>query len=180
MARPRKQPAGRRHGVSVGMELINGDELVQALQKLVYEVQTTVLAKAIEAGSRPVESAMISNAPESQDGRRQQSSKTKQKWSGAKKLKTTIRSVVRPQRKFGQIVGRLGLVGPSYSDGGGHGNLFSRDHNRKVLWGRDAGTVRKVNQFVKRTADETKSAAASAVKASLKAGIDAAAKQAAN
>jgi predicted Rdx family selenoprotein len=162
MARPRKQPVGRRHGVSVGMELINGNELVQALQKLVYEVQTTVLTKA------------------SQDGRRQQSSKTKQKWSGAKKLKTTIRSVVRPQRKFGQIVGRLGLVGPSYSDGGGHGNLFSRDHNRKVLWGRDAGTVRKVNQFVKRTADETKSAAASAVKASLKAGIDAAAKQAAN
>ncbi len=35
----------------------------------------------------------------------------------------------------------LGLVGPSYSDGGGHGNLFSKDHKRKVLWGRDGGTV---------------------------------------
>jgi len=73
------------------------------------------------------------------------------------------------------LIGRIGLVGPSYSDGGGHGNLFSKDHKRKVLWGRDAGTIRKVNQFVKKTADETKAAASSAVTSSLKSGIETAA-----
>jgi hypothetical protein len=117
---------------------------------------------------------MIANTPES-DGRKQQSAKTKRKWSGAKKLKTTIKAVVRRKMKYGTVNGAIGLVGPSYSDGGGHGNLFSKDHKRKVLWGRDAGTIRTVNQFVKRTADETKAAASAAVTSALKSGIEAAA-----
>jgi hypothetical protein len=114
---------------------------------------------------------MIANTPESDGTRQQQSAKTKRKWSGAKKLKTTIKAVVRRKMKFGTVSGAVGLVGPSYSDGGGHGNLFSKNHKRKVLWGRDAGTVRKVNQFVKRTADETKAAASAAVRSALKTGI---------
>jgi hypothetical protein len=118
---------------------------------------------------------MIANTPESDGSRRRQSAKTKQRWSGAKKLKTTIKAVVRRKMKYGTVNGAIGLVGPSYSDGGGHGNLFSKDHKRKVLWGRDAGTIRTVNQFVKRTADETKSAASAAVTSALKAGIAAAA-----
>ena len=161
--------------VSVGMELIGGDKLIAELQKFVLEVQNTVAQQAIDAGTKPVLVAMIANTPESDGSRRRQSAKTKQRWSGAKKLKTTIKAVVRRKMKYGTINGAIGLVGPSYSDGGGHGNLFSKDHKRKVLWGRDAGTIRTVNQFVKRTADETKSAASAAVTSALKAGIAAAA-----
>ena len=161
--------------VSVGMELIGGDKLIAELQKFVLEVQNTVAQQAIDAGTKPVLVAMIANTPESDGSRRRQSAKTKQRWSGAKKLKTTIKAVVRRKMKYGTVNGAIGLVGPSYSDGGGHGNLFSKDHKRKVLWGRDAGTIRTVNQFVKRTADETKSAASAAVTSALKAGIAAAA-----
>jgi hypothetical protein len=157
------------------MELIGSSKFLKELEKLAATVQSTVIENAIGAGTVPVETAMLVNTPESDGSRRQQSDKTKRRWSGAKKLKTTIRSVVRRKQKYGTVVGRIGLVGPSYSDGGGHGNLFSRDHNRKVLWGRDAGTIRKVNQFVKRTADETKSAASAAVTSALKTGIEAAA-----
>jgi len=46
------------------------------------------------------------------------------------------------------------------------------------LWGRDSGEVRRVNQFVKKTADETASKAASVLTTSLAKGIDAAAKRA--
>jgi hypothetical protein len=157
------------------MELIGGDKLIAELQKFVLEVQNTVAQQAIDAGTKPVLVAMIANTPESDGSRRRQSAKTKQRWSGAKKLKTTIKAVVRRKMKYGTVNGAIGLVGPSYSDGGGHGNLFSKDHKRKVLWGRDAGTIRTVNQFVKRTADETKSAASAAVTSALKAGIAAAA-----
>ena len=161
--------------VSVGMELIGGDKLIAELQKFALAVQNTVAQEAIDAGTKPVLVAMIANTPESDGSRRRQSAKTKQRWSGAKKLKTTIKAVVRRKMKYGTVNGAIGLVGPSYSDGGGHGNLFSKDHKRKVLWGRDAGTIRTVNQFVKRTADETKSAASAAVTSALKAGIAAAA-----
>ena len=74
----------------------------------------------------------------------------------------------------------LGLVGPSYSEGGGHGNLFSKDHKRKVLWGRDGGTIRSVNQFVKRSADESRGQALSAVTVTVKSGIEAAARATTN
>jgi hypothetical protein len=161
--------------VSIGMELIDGDKLIKALQELALDVQNTVAQEAIDAGTKPVLAAMIANTPESDGSRRRQSAKTKQRWSGSKKLKTTIKAVVRRKMKYGTIAGAIGLVGPSYSDGGGHGNLFSRDHNKKVLWGKDSGAIRKVNQFVKKTADETKSAASAAVTSALKAGIEAAA-----
>lgn len=175
MARPRTRPIKAKHGVSVGMELIDADKFFQALEKLEYEIQSTVIEDAVTAGTKPVLTAMIANSPESKGSRDRQSTKTKSKWSGSRTLKTTMRAVVRRKTKFGQLVGRIALVGPSYSDGGGHGNLFSKDHKRKVLWGRDSGTIRAVNQFVKKTADETRAAAAAAVNASLKAGIDAAA-----
>jgi hypothetical protein len=161
--------------VSVGMELIDGDKLIAELHKLVLEVQNKVAQEAIDAGTKPVLTAMIANTPESDGSRRRQSAKTKQRWSGAKKLKTTIKAVVRRKMKYGTVNGAIGLVGPSYSDGGGHGNLFSKDHKRKVLCGRDAGTVRTVNQFVKKTADQTRSAASAAVTSALKSGIEAAA-----
>jgi hypothetical protein len=153
------------------MDLIGGNKLIAELQKFALEVQNIVVQQAVDAGTKPVLTAMIANTPESDGTRQQQSAKTKRKWSGAKKLKTTIKAVVRRKMKFGTVSGAIGLVGPSYSDGGGHGNLFSKNHKRKVLWGRDAGTVRQVNQFVKRTADETKSAASAAVRSALKTGI---------
>ena len=161
--------------VSVGMDLIGGDKLIAELQKFALDVQNTVSQQAIDAGTKPVLTAMIANTPESDGSRQQQSAKTRRRWSGAKKLKTTIKAVVRRKMRYGIVNGAVGLVGPSYSDGGGHGNLFSKDHKRKVLWGRDAGTIRQVNQFVKRTADETKSAASAAVTSALKSGIEAAA-----
>lgn len=175
MARPRTNPIRQRANASVGMELIDGDKLIKELEKFALAVQTQVLEDAMKAGTEPVRVAMIANTPESTESRRKQSAKTKQRWSGAKRLKTTIRAVVRPKQKFGMVIGRIGLIGPSYSDGGGHGNLFSKDHKRKVLWGRDAGTIRQVNQFVKRTADQTRSVASAALTSSLKTGIQSAA-----
>jgi hypothetical protein len=160
---------------SVGMSLINGDQFLKALEKLALEVQNDVVLSAIEAGTKPVLAAMIPNTPESNGSRDKQSTKSKQQWSGSKRLKTTIKAVVRRSRRMGITSGAIGLVGPSYSDGGGHGNLFARDHKRKVNWGRDTGGIRVVNQFVKKTADQTASAAGAAVRAELKRGIDAAA-----
>jgi hypothetical protein len=157
------------------MELIGGDKLIAELQNFAWDVQNSVSQQAVDAGPKPVLTAMIANTPESDGSRPQQSAKTKRRWSGAKKLKTTIKAVVRRKIRYGIVNGAVGLVGPSYSDGGGHGNLFSKDHKRKVLWGRDAGTIRQVNQFVKRTADETKSAASAAVTSALRTGIEAAA-----
>lgn len=164
----------------VGFQMLNADALIKQLDKLAFEVREDIAGKAIEAGMKPVQSAMIANTPESTGSRSKQSSKTRRKWSGSKKLKTTIRSVVRKTRRAGIAAGVLGLVGPGYSEGGGHGNLFSKDHKRKVLWGRDSGTVRQVNQFVKRTADQTRGQAESALISAAKAGIDAAARVAFN
>jgi hypothetical protein len=161
---------------SVGMSLVDGDKFLKQLQKLTHDVQDKVVTEAIEAGTKPILRAMIPNTPESSGSRDLQSKKARAKWSGSKKLKTTIKAVVRKRRKFGVVNGATGLVGPSYSDGGGHGNLFSKNHKRKVLWGRDSGTTRVVNQFVKKTADESKGAAMSAVKRSLADGIKKAAK----
>ena len=175
MAKRRAKGATR---ASVGMQLIDGDNLLKALETLTHEVQTKVVHDAIEAGTKPVLSAMIANTPESSGSRDRQSTGTRQKWSGSKKLKTTIKAVVRRRTKFGVVSGAVALVGPSYSDGGGHGNLFAKDHKRKVLWGRDGGSVRVVNQFVKKTADETQAQATSAVMSALTRGIDAAAKKA--
>jgi hypothetical protein len=163
---------------TVGMAFTDEKKFLKLLEKLTVEVQNEVVGEAISAATKPVLSAMIANTPESSGSRDEQSQISRNQWSGSKKLKTTIKAVVRKKMKFGQPSGAIGLVGPSYSDGGGHGNLFSKDHKRKALWGRDSGEVRRVNQFVKKTADETASKSASVLTASLAKGVDAAAKRA--
>jgi hypothetical protein len=160
------------------MELEDTDEFIKKLAKFTLAVQNEIVEESVRDAMQPILSAMIANTPESDGSRRRQSQASRTKWSGSQKLKHTIRAEVRKRMKFGVVGGALGLVGPSYSDGGGHGNLFARDHKRKVLWGRDSGTVRKVNQFVKRTADQTRSAAQSRILRSLASGIDRAAKKA--
>ncbi len=166
----------------IGLQMLNGDKLLKQLEALAIQVREKVGKDALEAGMHPVQAAVISNAPESSvtGSRKKQSAKTKQKWSSSKNLKSTIRSVVRTLKRAGITAGMIGLVGPSYSDGGGHGNLFSKDHKRKVLWGRDGGVVRSVNQFVKRAADQSRSQALAAVTVAVKAGIDAAARATTN
>ena len=160
----------------VGFQMLNSDALIKQLEALDTAVREDIAGRAIQSGMRPVQDAMIANTPESTGSREKQSTRTRQKWSGSKKLKSTIRSVVRKMKRAGISSGVIGYVGPSYSDGGGHGNLFARDHKRKVLWGRDSGTVRIVNQFVKRTADQTRGQAAAAVISTAKAGIEAVAR----
>jgi hypothetical protein len=163
---------------AIGMALVDGDKFLKQLEKLVVEVQLNVVHDAIEAGTKPVLAAMIPNTPESSGSRDKQSKKTKQRWSGSKKLKNSIRAVVRKRTRFGIVNGAIGLIGPDYKSGGGHGNLFSqRTHKRTVFWGREVSASRAINQFVKRTADQTKSAAMSALRASLKSGIDKAARK---
>lgn len=167
---------------SIGLQMLNGDQLIKQLEALAIQVREKVGKDALNAGMKPVQAAVTANAPESSatGSRRKQSAKTRQKWSGSKKLKSTISSVVRTRKRAGIVAGMIGLVGPSYSDGGGHGNLFTRDHKRKVLWGRDSGTIRTVNQFVKRAADQSRSAAEAAVVVAVKSGIEAAARATTN
>jgi hypothetical protein len=162
----------------VGFSMVNAHSLIKQLEAMAVEVRENIAATALEAGMKPVQASVTANTPESSvtGSRKKQSTKTRQKWSGSKKLKTTIRSVVRKRKFAGITAGMIGLVGPSYSDGGGHGNLFSKDHKSKVLWGRDGGVIRSVNQFVKRSADESRAAAAAALTASVKSGIDQAAR----
>jgi hypothetical protein len=166
----------------IGMEMLNGSQLIKQLEQLAIQVREKVGHDALNAGMVPVQAAVISNTPESSvtESRKKQSSKTRQKWSGSKKLKSTIRSVVRTRKRAGITAGMIGFVGQSYSEGGGHGNLFSKDHKRKVFWGRDAGTIRTVNQFVKRSADESRGRALSAVTVAVKSGIEAAARATTN
>ena len=164
---------------SVGMAFTDDKKFLKMLEKLTADVQNVVIGEAINEATKPVLRAMIANTPESSGSRDKQSQKTKSRWSGNKKLKTTIKAVVRKKFKFGQPSGAIGLVGPSYSDGGGHGNLFSqRTHSRTVFWGNEIDASRLIDQFVKKTADETASKAASVLTASLAKGIDAAAKKA--
>ena len=167
---------------SVGMSMMNDSQLLKQLEALAIQVREVVGKQALEAGSAPVQAAVTANAPDSNitQSRKKQSTKTKQKWSGSKKLNTTIRNVVRTRKKAGITAGMVALIGPSYSDGGGHGNLFSKDHKRKVLWGRDGGTIRTVNQFVKRSADESKAAAEAAIVSAVRSGIDSAARATTN
>jgi hypothetical protein len=178
MARRPKRKTGADK-VGVGMSFDDDKKFLKMLEKLTAGVQNVVVSEAIDEATKPVLRAMIANTPESSGSRNKQSQKTKSRWSGTKKLKTTIKAVVRKKMKFGQPSGAIGLVGPSYSDGGGHGNLFSqRTHNRTAFWGKEIDASRLIDQFVKKTADETASTAASVLTASLAKGIDAAAKKA--
>lgn len=167
---------------SVGLSIAGAEKLVKQLETLAIQVREKIGQQALTAGMLPVQAAVRANSPESSStrSREKQSSKTKKKWSGSKKLKDTIRSVVRTQKKAGITARMIGLVGPSYSEGGGHGNLFSRNHKRKVLWSHDAGATRIVNQFVKRAADEASGQAEAAVVSALKTGIDQAAARSTN
>ena len=175
MAKTYKKYKGSKAAITFDMP--DREKFIRQLDKLTIEVQLNVIREALEAATKPVLAAMVPNTPESNNNRRGQSKKSRERWSGTKKLKNTIRAVVRQRMRFGIVNGAIGLVGPDYKSGGGHGNLFAKDHKRKVLWGRDAGGTRQVNQFVKRTADQTKSAAMSALRASLKSGIDKAARK---
>ena len=162
--------------VSVGLEMLNAAALVKQLDALADTVRDKVARDAVVAGQKPVHLAVLANTPQSNGSRKKQSIKTRAKWAGSKPLRTTIRSVVRNRKRAGINAGVLGLVGPSYSEGGGHGNLFSKDHRRKVLWGKDAGMVRTVNQFIKRAADQSRGQAEMALTTAVKSGIEAAAK----
>lgn len=99
MARPRtstrKYMPSNAH---VGMALLNGDELIKQLEALEFQVREKVAVEAIEAAMRPVQAAVLANTPESRGSREKQSTKTKAKWSGAKK--TEINDSIRgPQAK---------------------------------------------------------------------------------
>jgi hypothetical protein len=168
--------------VGIGLQMLNGDQLIKQLEALAIQVREKVGQDALNAGMKPVQAAVIANTPESSatGSRKKQSNKTRQKWSVSKKLKSTITSVVRTRKRAGITAGMTGIVGPSYSGGGGHGNLFSKDHKRKVLWGRDGGAIRSVNQFIKRSADQSRSQAEAAVVQAVKSGIDAAARATTN
>jgi hypothetical protein len=162
------------------MALINGADLSKQLEAMELAVRETIAVQAITAAQVPVQAKMQMYVPDTPGSRKKQSAKTRRKWAGAKKLKTTLRSVVRRRKRAGISAGVLGLVGPSYSDGGGHGNLFSKDHKRDVRWGRDSGTVRVVNKFVKRAADESQDHARAILTAVVKSGIEQAATRSTN
>src|SRR5690606_22843298 len=120
-----------KNKASVGMELIDGDQLLASLKQIGIMVQNKVVDKALSAGIKPVAAALKVNAPDSQKtgSRKKQSRSTRAKWSNSRSLKTTIRYVVRKYDRGG-----LALAGPSYTHGGGHGNFFASDHKRAVYW----------------------------------------------
>lgn len=161
---------------SVGMAVVNAEELRGVLDQFDTLVRHKVMDRVLRAGTRPVASAMRANAPSSAatGSRRKQSKKTRARFANSKPLKTTIRAVVRKGERRS-----IALVGPSYTHGGGHGNFFASDHKRKVLWGRQTGAPRKMNQFVKATADQTSGAATAAMIAAAKKELEEAARQAA-
>lgn len=160
---------------SVGMELVNGDELTKALNKIETLVRIKVTDKAVRAGARPVRSKMRSLTPDSRTtgSVAKQSKSTQSKWKSSAKLKNVIRAVYRKTP-----TGMMSFVGPSYTDGGGHGNFFASNHKRKVLWGRDSRSGRVVNRFVKNAADQSRNEAKTAMLSTIKKEIDEAARTA--
>jgi hypothetical protein len=148
---------------AVGLSVLNDADVLAVLQKLDMEVRFTVSDNAMRAAAKPIRSKMRSIVPDSRrtNSRALQSNRTRQKWANSNPLYTTLATVVRKHK-----AGATAFVGPSYSDGGGHGNLFSKDHPKAVYWGRDAVQASKksrtVNRFVKRSADEAGAAAKAA------------------
>jgi len=90
MAQPRRLPTSQ---TSVGLQMLNGSDLIKQLEALAIQVREQIGKDALEAGMKPVQAAVIALAPESSvtGSREKQSSKTRQKWSGSKKLKSVIR-----------------------------------------------------------------------------------------
>lgn len=160
--------------------MLNGKDLVKQLEQIAFEVREKIAVESIQTAMRPVQWEVMSQTPVSRGSRDKQSAKTKVKWAKAKPLKSTIKSVVRKRKRAGIAAGVLGIVGPSYSDGGGHGNLFSKDHKRMVLWGHDSMFIRRVNQFVKKAADASRIHAEQMLTSAVKSGIDAAARATTN
>lgn len=165
---------------SVGLQMINAADLIKQLEKLDFAVRETIAVESVQTAMRPIQWEVMAQAPVSHGSREKQSAKTKAKWAKVKPLKSTIKSVVRKRKRAGIASGVLGLVGPSYNDGGGHGNLFSKDHKRMVLWGNDSGFIRRVNQFVKKAADMSRKHAEQMLTAAVKSGIEAAARATTN
>jgi len=162
---------------TVGMKLEGGEELLEALKKLAIEAQNEIAEKSIQAGMQPIHDAMVPLTPKSRNNRAGQSQKMRKQWENSKPLHTTIRAVVRKRRKFGIVSGAVGLVGPSYSEGGGHGNLFARQHRSQNWWGKPATKSRIIDNFVKRAADQVGGVASAKVVATLRSEIDAAARR---
>lgn len=177
MARRRQASSARAH---VGLQMLNAKDLIKQLEKLDFVVRENIAEESVKVAMRPIQWEVMTQAPVSHGSREKQSAKTKAKWAKAKPLKTTIKSVVRKRKRAGIAAGILGLVGPSYSDGGGHGNLFSKDHKRMVLWGHDSGFIRRVNQFVKKAADSSRQHAEQMLTAAVKSGINKAAEATTN
>lgn len=153
---------------SIGMELVGDKELIKAINALNWQVKNKVTDKAVRDGAKPIRVAMKANAPDSRrtGSREKQSTSTRSKWKNTARLKTVIKSVVRKYEK-----GAIGIIGPSYSDGGGHGNFFSPvTHKRKVLWGKEprSAASRVINRFVKDTVDQTQEQSRAAMIQSIK------------
>jgi hypothetical protein len=159
---------------SIGMKMEGADDLLSALKELEYEARTEIAEKAIQAGTKPILSAMVPMTPKSRNNRAGQSEKMRKQWESSKPLHTTIRAVVRDRRRLGVVGGKVGLVGPSHDDGGGHGNLFARQHKSQNWWGKPATKSRIIDNFVKRAADQAGGAANSVVIATLKKQLDSA------
>jgi hypothetical protein len=162
---------------SIGMKMEGAEALIEALGKLAVEAQIEISRKCLAAGLEPIREAMIPLTPKSRNNRAGQSKKMRKQWESSKPLHTTIRAVVRGRKKYGVISGALGLVGPSYSDGGGHGNLFARQHKSQNWWGRPATRSRIIDNFVKRAADQAGGAARAKVISTLRSELDSAAKR---
>jgi hypothetical protein len=159
----------KRSSKKVDWELSGAEALVEQLKELDAAVRQDIAEKALSSISEDVLKNMRANVPESSvtGSRDKMSTKTRQTWSGSKKLKDSLTFVIRHKAGFVNA-----FVGPDYNKGGGHGNLFAKDHKKKVLWGRDGGGVRRVNQFVKRAADETATSAKSKMIAILQSEIN--------
>lgn len=146
----------KRLGVS--FELTGDKELLKALDAIAYGVNYELPAKLLTEAAKPLEAAVMANAPDSRKtgSRKKQSKKTKALFSAAKPLHTTITTVTRRMKRYGLVVGSYALVGASYHAGGGHANFFASQHKAQWWWGKPARASRIVDRFVKRAADQTR------------------------
>jgi len=71
--------------VSIGMELIDGNKFLKQLEQLESVIRSTVIENAIQAGTVPVEAAMLANTPESDGSRKKTIDKNKTSLEWCKK-----------------------------------------------------------------------------------------------